>query len=170
MEVTPLEIQKQTFSRTMRGYSVDEVRAFLHLIAEEVESLLKQKELLNRENTLLREEVVENQEREKILKDTLLSAQKVSDDVRSNARKEAELIVKDAEMLSEKMVAQALDRVSDLERTIQELKVERRAARDKVQTLLDTFQHLLMLDAEQEANERPITHLHKRLNAETPDK
>lgn len=167
MEVTPLEIQKQSFGRTMRGYSEDEVRAFLHLVAEEVETLLKQKELLNRENMLLREEVAENQEREKILKDTLLSAQKVSDDVRINARKEAELIVKDAEMLAEKMVAQAMDRVADLERTIQELKVERRAARDRVQMLLDTFQHVLSLDEDQERDEMPITQLFRRKSTDS---
>ncbi|HKS24803.1 MAG TPA: DivIVA domain-containing protein [Thermoanaerobaculia bacterium] len=160
--LTPLEIQKQTFSRAIKGYNADEVRAYLHLVAEEIERLVKDVDRLARENAMLREELDDHNQRERILKDTLLSAQKVSEDVRANARKEAELIVKDAELLSDRLVSQAQMRVGDLERTIQELKMERRAARNKLQTMLDTTQQLLMLDAEQEANEEPITSLFRK--------
>jgi len=160
--LTPLEIQRQTFSRAIKGYNADEVRAYLHLVAEEIERLVKDVDRLARENAMLREELDDHNQRERILKDTLLSAQKVSEDVRANARKEAELIVKDAELLSDRLVAQAQARVGDLERTIQELKMERRAARNKLQTMLDTTQQLLMLDAEQEANEEPITSLFRK--------
>jgi len=160
--LTPLEIQRQTFSRAIKGYNADEVRAYLHLVAEEIERLVKDVDRLSRENAMLREELDDHNQRERILKDTLLSAQKVSEDVRANARKEAELIVKDAELLSDRLVAQAQARVGDLERTIQELKMERRAARNKLQTMLDTTQQLLMLDAEQEANEEPITSLFRK--------
>jgi cell division initiation protein len=160
--LTPLEIQKQTFSRAIKGYNADEVRAYLHLVAEEIERLVKDVDRLARENAMLRDELDDHNQRERILKDTLLSAQKVSEDVRANARKEAELIVKDAELLSDRLVAQAQSRVADLERAIQELKMERRAARNKLQTMLDTTQQLLMLDAEQEANEEPITSLFRK--------
>ena len=94
---------------------------------------------------------------ERILKETLLSAQKVSEDVKANAHKEAELIVKDAELLSDRLTSQAMARVGDLERAIQDLKIERRGNRNKLQAMLDTMQQLVMLDAEQEANEQPIT-------------
>jgi len=160
--LTPLEIQKQTFSRAIKGYTVDEVRAYLHLVAEEIERLVKDVDRLSRENAMLRDELDDHNQRERILKDTLLSAQKVSEDVRANARKEAELIVKDAELLSDRLMAQAQSRVADLERAIQELKMERRAARNKLQTMLDTTQQLLMLDVEQEANEEPITSLFRK--------
>jgi cell division initiation protein len=160
--LTPLEIQKQTFSRAIKGYTVDEVRAYLHLVAEEIERLVKDVDRLSRENAMLREELDDHNQRERILKDTLLSAQKVSEDVRANARKEAELIVKDAELLSDRLISQAQMRVADLERAIQELKMERRAARNKLQTMLDTTQQLLMLDVEQEANEEPITSLFRK--------
>ena len=160
--LTPLEIQRQTFSRTIKGYNADEVRAYLHLVAEEIERLVKDVDRLARENAMLREELNDHNQRERILKDTLLSAQKVSEDVRANARKEAELIVKDAELLSDRLMAQAQSRMADLERAIQELKMERRAARNKLQTMLDTTQQLLMLDVEQEANEEPITSLFRK--------
>jgi len=60
------------------------------------------------------------------------------------------------------MIAQAMDRVSDLERAIMDLKLERRAARNKVQSMLDTFQQMIALDAEHEANELPITLIHRK--------
>jgi cell division initiation protein len=159
--LTPLEIQKQLFARKFKGFDSDEVRAYLQMVAEEMEILIKDVDRFSRENVMLREDLDDHNQRERILKDTLLSAQKVSEDVKSNARKEAELIVKDAELLSERLVSQAMTRVADLERTIQDLKVERRGARNKLQATLDTMQQLLMLDAEQEANELPITSMYR---------
>jgi cell division initiation protein len=160
--LTPLEIQKQTFARVLKGYNADEVRAYLHLIAEEIERLIKDVDRLARENAHLREDLDDHSERERILKDTLLSAQKVSEDVKANARKEAELIVKDAELLSERLVGHAMTRVGDLERTIQDLKIERRDVRNKLRAMLDTMAHLVELDAEQEAKEQPITSIFRQ--------
>lgn len=162
--LTPLEIQKQNFNKALRGYSSDEVRGYLHLVAEELETLLREVERLSRDNQVIREEMKEHSEREQILKDTLLSAQRVSEDVKSNARKEAELIVKDAELLSERIIDQAMTRVGDLERTIQELKLHRRAARNKLQSAVEVYQQMVVMDAEEEANELPITQLYRKSN------
>ena len=157
--LSPLEIQKQTFSRAIKGYNPDEVRAYLHLVAEEIERLLRENDRYARENSMLREDLEDHSNRERILKDTLLSAQKVAEDLTANARKEAELIVKDAELLSERVIGQAMQRVGDLERSITDLKIERRAMRNKLQGTLDIVQQMVVLDAEQEANEEPITAL-----------
>lgn len=161
-DLTPLEIQKQTFSKKFKGYEPAEVHGYLNLVAEEIERLVKDVDRLSRENAMLRDEMEEHNQRERILKDTLLSAQKVSEEVKANARKEGELIVKDAELLSERLVSQAMARVADLERAIQDLKMERRQARNKLTATLDTIQQLLMLDAEQEANEHPITSMYRK--------
>lgn len=163
-DLTPLDIQKQQFQRSMRGYNLDEVRAYLHLVAEEVERLVKETERLTLENGALREEMADYAEREHILKETLLSAQKVSEEMRLNARKEAEVIVKEAELRADRMIGHAMSRLSELEKSIQDLKIERKAARNKLQSVLETFQQLLLLDAEQEANDSPITQLHRKLS------
>jgi len=160
--LTPLEIQKQVFARALKGYNPDEVRGYLSLVAEEIERLVKDVDRLSRENAMLRDELDDHSQRERILKDTLLSAQKVSEDVKSNARKEAELIVKDAELLSERVIAQAMQRVSEIERSIQDLKIERVAVRARLQGTLDTVQHLIALDAEQESTEQPITSVFRK--------
>jgi cell division initiation protein len=163
-DLTPLEIQKQTFSRTIKGYNSDEVRAYLHLVAEEIERLVRENDRLSREVGVLREDLEDHSNRERILKDTLLSAQKVAEDLTTNARKEAELIVKDAELLSDRLIGQAMQRVGDLEKAIGDLKIERRAARNKLQATLDTIQQMVILDAEEEANEMPLTSLFKQRN------
>jgi cell division initiation protein len=160
--LTPLEIQKQVFTRALKGYNPDEVRGYLSLVAEEIERLVKDVDRLSRENAMLREELDDHSQRERILKDTLLSAQKVSEEVKSNARKEAELIVKDAELLSERVIGQAMQRVSEIERSILDLKIERTAVRSRLQGTLDTVQHLIALDAEQEATEQPITSVFRK--------
>ena len=160
--LTPLEIQKQTFSRAIKGYHPDEVRAYLHLVAEEIERLLRDVDRTSRENAMLREDLEDHSNRERILKDTLLSAQKVAEDLIGNARKEAELIVKDAELLAERLIGQAMQRVGDLEKAIGDLKIERRAARNKLQGTLDTIQHMIVLDAEEEANDQPLTGLFRQ--------
>jgi cell division initiation protein len=158
-DLTALEIQKQTFSRAIKGYNPDEVRAYLHLVAEEIERLVRENDRLSREVAVLREDLEDHSNRERILKDTLLSAQKVAEDLIGNARKEAELIVKDAELLADRVVGQAMQRVGDLEKAIADLKIERRGARNKLQATLDTIQQMVALDAEQESNEQPITAL-----------
>jgi len=163
--LTPLEIQKQTFARAIKGYNPDEVRAYLHLVAEEIERLVRENDRFARETANLREDLEDHSNRERILKDTLLSAQKVAEDLIGNARKEAELIVKDAELLGERVVGQAMQRVGDLERSIMDLKIERRAVRNKLQSTLDTVQQMVVLDAEQEANEEPITSLFRARNS-----
>ena len=163
-DLTPLEIQKQTFSRVIKGYNADEVRAYLHLVAEEIERLVRENDKLAREAASLRDDLEDHSNRERILKDTLLSAQKVAEDLTTNARKEAELIVKDAELLAERVVGQAMQRVGDLEKAIGDLKIERRAARNKLQSTLDTIQQMIVLDAEEEANEQPLAALFRLRN------
>lgn len=162
--LTPLDIQKQTFSRAFKGFNADEVRAYLHLVAEEIERLVRDVDRLSRENAMMREDLDDHSQRERILKDTLLSAQKVSEDVKANARKEAELIVKDAELVAERVVAQAMSRVADIERAIQDLKIERGSLRSRLQSTLETLQQMVDLDAEQDSADQPITALFRKRN------
>ena len=90
------------------------------------------------------------------------TAQKVAEDLTANARKEAELIVKDAELLAERLISQAQQRVADLEKSIGDLRMERRAARNKLTMTIDMIQQMIALDAEEEANEEPITSMFRQ--------
>ena len=101
MKITPLDIQQQEFKRSFFGHEPREVRNFLDLCSDTVETLV-------RENAALRDEVAKREgemaryrEREQILQDTLLTAQRMSEDMKANAHKEAEIMLAQAELEGE---------------------------------------------------------------------
>ena len=89
--ITPLEIQKHEFSRKWKGLDPVEVESFLALVAEEIEELVRANADLSSRVERLTEENAEHRERERILKETLLTAQQASEDIRSNAQRQAAL-------------------------------------------------------------------------------
>ena len=150
MALTPLEIQKMRFNQRMRGYDATEVESFLSLLAEEMTARLAQVDKLERENRYYRQRLEEAEQREHQLQQTLLRAQKVSDEILANARREAELTVKEAEMAADKIVQQAIDQSTRIEARISELRAARRELQLKFKNTLDLFQHILETEIEDE--------------------
>src|SRR5262249_40009089 len=109
MALTPLEIQKMRFPQRMRGYDPAEVESFLSLVAEELAGRLAQIEKMERESRYYKQRLEEAEGREHQLQQTLLRAQKVSDEITANARREAELTQKEAELAADKIVQQAIE-------------------------------------------------------------
>lgn len=159
--VTPLDIQKQSFSQRLRGFDSGEVRAFLHLIAEEMERLLRENEILSRDLEASREELREHHNRERILKDTLLSAQTVAEEMRLTARREADLIVREAEASADRTVSHALQRVAEIEKAIQDLRIERKSLRNRLSGVLSSFQQMVELDQDEEDRSEPLATIHR---------
>jgi DivIVA domain-containing protein len=114
-KVTPLEIQNHNFSKKWRGIDPVEVEAFLALVGEEIEDLTRARAELESRVRALETENAEHRERERTLRDTLLSAQRASDDIRGAARKEAELVVQQAEC-ERAPTHHALQRSAEIER------------------------------------------------------
>ena len=150
MALTPLEIQKMRFNQRMRGYDATEVESFLSLLAEEMTARLAQVDKLERENRYYRQRLEEAEQREHQLQQTLLRAQKVSDEILANARREAELTVKEAEMAADKIVQQAIEQSTRIEAKISELRAARRELQLKFKNTLDLFQHILETEIEDE--------------------
>ncbi|HSS77634.1 MAG TPA: DivIVA domain-containing protein [Thermoanaerobaculia bacterium] len=150
MAITPLEIQKMRFSQKMRGYDPTEVEGFLSLLAEDLATRLTQVEKLERENHYFKQRLEETEHREHQLQQTLLRAQKVSEDITANARREAELTVKEAEMMADKIVQQAVDQSTRYEGKIMELRAARRELQLKFKNTLDLFQRILEAEMDDE--------------------
>jgi len=150
MPLTPLEIQKMRFSQKMRGYDTVEVEGFLGVLAEELTARLTQIEKLDRENRYYRQRLEEGERREHQLQETLLRAQKVADDVTTNARREAELMHKEAELAADKIVQQAIEQAARIESKILELRTQRRELQLKFKNTLDLFQRILEAEMEDE--------------------
>jgi len=162
MAITPLEIQKMRFSQRMRGYDPTEVEGFLSLLAEELAARVAQAEKLERENRYYRQRLEETEHREHQLQQTLLRAQKVSDDITANARQEAELLVKEAEIAADKIVQQAIEQSTRFESKIIELRTARRELQLKFKNTLDLFQRILEAEMEDERNTATVLTLPRK--------
>lgn len=156
MALTPLEIQKMRFSQKMRGYDPTEVEGFLAVLAEDLAGRVSQIEKLERENRYYRQRLEETEQREHQLQQTLLRAQKVSDEITANARREAELTVKEAELAADKIVQQAIEQSTRIESKITELRTQRRELGLKFKNTLDLFARVLEAEMEEERNTAPV--------------
>jgi cell division initiation protein len=159
--LSPLEIQKHRFSRKWKGLDPTEVGAFLDIAAEGMEELAREKAELEARIRKLEEENIEHRERERILKETLVSAQRASEDIRAAAQAQAELIVREAEDSSEKLTHNALQRSAEIEKAIHELKLQRAGFRLEIQKMLDLFHQALELDRQQDEQDRPLSYLRR---------
>lgn len=162
MAITPLEIQKMRFSQKMRGYDPTEVEGFLSLLAEELAARIAQSEKLERENRYYRQRLEETEHREHQLQQTLLRAQKVSDDITANAKREAELMVKEAEIAADKIVQQAIEQSTRFESKIAELRTARRELQLKLKNTVDLFQRILEAEMEDERNTATVLTLPRK--------
>ena len=151
MRITPLDIQKHRFRSKLRGYDPDEVRSFLVSFAEQYEMVVRENNQLREQVALLREQVREHEDRERILKDTLLAAQAAAEQVRASAQREAEILVKEAELKAERLMEVGRDRIARYEASLLELKTLRRELVEKVRGML-ARQASLLADWEEAEN------------------
>jgi cell division initiation protein len=135
MRITPLDVRKQEFRKAVRGLDADEVHAFLATVADEYEVVLTDNKKLRDKVVELDEKVGEYRNMEKTLRDTLLTAERVMAEARQNARKEADLVLRDAQMKASQEVAGISGRVEALHQQIRELRGHRDSYLLRLQSL-----------------------------------
>jgi cell division initiation protein len=164
--LTPLEIQKHEFSRKWKGLDPVEVENFLGMAAEEMEELARANSELEGRVRHLVEENEEHRERERILKATLLTAQRASEDIRTAASKEAERIVQEAQEAGERLTHSALQRSAEIEKAIHELKIQRANFRLQLQKMIELFSQVLEFDRDEDEKDRPLSYLRRKAEKE----
>ena len=150
MKISPMDIQRQDFARKLRGYDEQEVRTYLNIVAEEVALLQRERDGLDQEAQTLRSLLEEHRQREAILKNTLLTAQRVSEEIKENARKQSENVVKEAELQADRLLELAQGRAHEVERGILELRAHRTSLRTDIRGLVTRLTHILDLQEEAE--------------------
>jgi cell division initiation protein len=150
MKISPMDIQRQAFSRRFRGFDRDEVRSYLALVAEEVAALQRERDDLEHKTQHLQVIVDEAREREGILKNTLLTAQRASEEIRENARRQSDAVVKEAELQADRLVELAQSRAHEVERSILDLRTHRSSLRTDIRAFIQRLTHLLDLQEEAE--------------------
>src|SRR6476661_7137590 len=97
MNVSPLDLRQQRFSTVLRGFDKVEVTSFLMAVADDYEGALKESDRLRQEVSKLEGIIGGYREQEKSLQSTLMTAQKLADDIRANAEEEAKRTMREAQ-------------------------------------------------------------------------
>ena len=148
--ITPLELRKRVFKKGFRGYDTSDVKQFLEALAEDLEDVYRKLDELERENARLTSENARHRETENTLKETLLHAQRSAETLLSTTEKESERRLRDAERQADLLMQQGMERVTETEKKIRDLRLERRNFHLKLQGMLDMFQQVLNFDREDE--------------------
>ncbi len=147
MRISPLDIQQQQFKvKTFRGLDPEDVDAFLQSVAGEMEGLIRENSQMKEEQSQHIREMLDMAEKERELRDTLLSAQRVIEEMKSNARKEAELIVSEAEIKGERIIVNAERQLGDLKSRIEEVRRQKIQFEMSFKGLLESFSKQLTGD------------------------
>lgn len=154
LAVMPLDVRQAKFPTSMRGYDREEVAAFLEQTAEAFEIALRDNDRLRQDIARLEGALAQFRDLEGSLKNTLMSAQKLADDMRENAAQESARIVREAEGRAEMILQKALGRLEDIQREIDGLRMKRREAESSIEAIIKTLGHAVTFVREQDQRDR----------------
>ena len=143
MRLTPLDIRKQEFKKVMRGLDQEEVEAFLSMIADEFEILIREKNQLNDDVLKLRTQLRDYQHVEQTLRETLVSARQSVEESKANSQKQAEMILREADLRSEQILEDAKEKLMELRNEIRLLKSQKDSFTKRLRYLLESQLELL---------------------------
>lgn len=145
MALTPLDIHNKEFSKAFRGYDEDEVNEFLDQIIKDMEMIIKEKRELEEKVGSLTERLTHFTNIEETLSKSILIAQETAEEVKNNARKESQLIIKEAEKNADRIINESLAKSRKVAIEIEELKKKAAVYRIRFRSLLEA--QLEMLDS-----------------------
>ena len=154
MNVTPLDLRQQQFRTSMRGFDKDEVTAFLAEAADDYAEAIREADRLRQEVSRLEGLVNEHREHERNLRNTLMTAQRLADEISDNAHKQASTIIKDAESRASLILEKAQARYEDVQREIDGLRLKRREVESTVEAVIASLKNTLDFVREQDARDR----------------
>jgi cell division initiation protein len=143
MRIAPLDLRQQRFRTAVRGFDRTDVVAFLTEAADDYEHALREIDRLRQD--LLRMEALlsEHRDREANLRNTLLTAQRLADEVKTAAENEAKMIVREAEGRADLIVQKAGVRLDEIESDITELRLRRRDVEGSLESSIQALYHAL---------------------------
>jgi cell division initiation protein len=150
MKITPLDIQQMVFKASFRGYDKEEVNRFLEELAQTIESLNRDQAVQREKIVFLEQQLAELKRTEATLSSTLLSAQSLAEDVKRNAHREADLVIKEAELKAGELIRQAGVELTDTQRDLSSLQKQRLLMVERLRASLRMFERMLEVE-EQEA-------------------
>jgi cell division initiation protein len=144
MNITPQEIRSQEFGKRFRGYDLDEVKAFLDSLADDLEEIVLENKSLKEKISLLEERLDDYKNMEDTMKQMLLAAQKTSEEKKRIAEREAESLIQDAKLKSERVLQETDRKLSEIKKEILDLKNLKDSYILKIKSILKLQSQLLI--------------------------
>ncbi len=138
MKITPLEIKRQQFKKVMRGYDSVEVETFLDMVSNDLEDVLGENKHLRDKLIEMETQLADYKQMEKTLQQTLLQAQETSGKSIENSRKEADLIIKEAELKAQQIVDSARTDFARIKEEISSMKARKESVISRLKILLSS--------------------------------
>lgn len=148
--LTPLDIENKRFSKSIKGYNLDEVDDFLDQLTVDYEKLYKENNGLKNQVEDLQKELVHYKEVEKTLQNTLIMAQSTADDIKSNAQNRADQIIRDAQSEARRATDEITKEEFEIRKRTEELKRQFGVYKAKMEALLISQLEMLQDSKENE--------------------
>ena len=169
MKDSPLDLRQLRFKTSLMGFDRAEVLALITEVADDYENALHEVDRQRQEVSKMEALLNEHREHERDLRDTLITAQRVSEDIRTNAETQARQIVRDAEGRSDILLQKTQARLEDIQREIDGMKMKRREVENSLESTIASLRNTLEFVREQDQREREDKILfHRPRPAEAP--
>jgi len=143
VKLTPLDIKKQEFKKTLRGYDPVEVDAFLEMVSDVFEDMIREKKNLSDDLLKLKVQLKDYQSVEKTLQETLVSAQQNISESRENSNREAEMIIREAELKAEKILEETKLKLAEMRNELILVKAQKDSFARRLRHLLESQMDLI---------------------------
>ena len=154
MKFSPMNIKRQEFRKSVRGFDREEVMAFLEKLSDEFETLQKENEHLKKEFDAANIKLNEFRKIEKNLQNTLLKAQESSTKSLESTRKQSSLMVKEAEIKASQILEKARESANDIRNAVINLREEKDLVVARLKSIISSQAHLLEMKVENAGNEK----------------
>jgi len=154
LKISPVEIKQQEFQKKMRGYDPDEVQSFLEKLADDLDELQKENEVLKSELDKAKEELTEFKKIEKNLQDTLLKAQDSASKSLEASKKQSALIIKEAELKASQIIDKARENTDEIRNAVINLREEKDLIIAKLKAIVSSQANLLELKVKTSGDEK----------------
>ena len=135
--LTPLDVRRYEFGKALRGYEPERVDQFREQVAEELERLSRINQDLDAKARGFHEQLRAFRERDKAINEALISAQQLRGEIREQAEKEGQLIIREARAEADRMVDEARSEIRRIEDQLSSLDRARRAYLSQLRTLVE---------------------------------
>ena len=151
MKITPVDIKNQQFGKSFRGYDPSEVDSFLEMVCSTLEDLVRENAGLKEKLSSAESTLVGYKDLEGNLRSALVTAQKSAEEIRENATKEAQLLMRETKIKVGRNMEESHNTLSRLKKQIADLQNTKREYLARLKSLVET--HLRVLESMEEEDQ-----------------